>query len=46
MSKSFDYAAGICVRSPIAEACGTYISATGQTGVWGGRENRRGKLIR
>ncbi|WP_326603571.1 WhiB family transcriptional regulator [Rhodococcus sp. PD04] len=45
-SESFDYAARICARCPIANACGTYASATGQTGVWGGREYRRGKLIR
>ncbi|MGW0018727.1 WhiB family transcriptional regulator [Rhodococcus sp. NPDC003382] len=45
-SESFDYAAEICGRCPIAAACGSYAIATAQTGVWGGREYRRGKMIR
>lgn len=45
-SESFDYAATVCARCPIAEGCGNYAGETGQTGIWGGREYRRGKLIR
>lgn len=45
-SQAFDDAAEICARCPIATECGVYAVDTAQTGVWGGREYRRGKLIR
>ena len=45
-SDSFDYAAEICARCTIAVACGAYAAESGQSGVWGGREYRRGKPIR
>lgn len=45
-SESFDYATEVCARCPIADACGKYAVDTAQTGVWGGREYRRGKMIR
>lgn len=45
-SEAFDYAAAVCARCPIAAACGAYAVDTAQSGVWGGREYRRGKLIR
>ncbi|ELB88918.1 WhiB family transcriptional regulator [Rhodococcus opacus] len=45
-SESFDYAAKVCDRCPIAGACGAFAVGTAQSGVWGGRECRRGTLIR
>ncbi|MGC0364293.1 hypothetical protein ABH922_002277 [Rhodococcus sp. 27YEA15] len=45
-TEGFDYAWSICVSCPIAAACGEYAITTGQSGVWGGREYRRGKVIR
>lgn len=45
-SDTFDYAAGVCARCPIAGACGDFAATNAQTGVWGGREYRRGKPIR
>ncbi|MGF7120564.1 WhiB family transcriptional regulator [Rhodococcus sp. BE178] len=45
-SEDFDYAARVCARCPIAAACGAYAAATRQSGVWGGREYRRGRIAR
>ncbi|MGF7121533.1 WhiB family transcriptional regulator [Rhodococcus sp. TAF43] len=45
-SEPFDYAALVCARCPIAAACGEYAAGTRQSGVWGGHEYLRGKLIR
>lgn len=45
-SESFDYAAQICARCPIAAACGEFAAATRQSGVWGGREYRSGRVAR
>ncbi|MCL2535444.1 MAG: WhiB family transcriptional regulator [Nocardiaceae bacterium] len=45
-SESFAYAAEICARCPIATACGAYAVATRQSGVWGGREYRSGRIAR
>lgn len=45
-SEPFDYAARICARCPVAAACGDYAVATRQSGVWGGREYRRGTVAR
>nr|WP_280759437.1 WhiB family transcriptional regulator [Prescottella agglutinans] len=41
-SKSFDYAARVCARCPIV----AYAASARQSGVWGGREYRRGRIAR
>ncbi|TQC45439.1 hypothetical protein EEB14_31630 [Rhodococcus sp. WS4] len=45
-SGSFSDAARVCARCPIAVTCRAYAAATRQSGVWGGREYRRGTLVR
>jgi hypothetical protein len=45
-TEPFDYAAGVCARCPIQNSCGTYAATNGETGVWGGREFRRGHVVR
>ncbi|MGO4204904.1 WhiB family transcriptional regulator [Rhodococcus sp. TAF43] len=45
-SEPLDYAASVCACCPIAAACGDYAVATHQSGVWGGREYRRGTMVR
>ncbi|WP_431357160.1 WhiB family transcriptional regulator [Prescottella soli] len=45
-SEPFDCAARVCARCPITTACGDYAAAIGQSGVWGGREYRRGRSAR
>ncbi|MGO4201933.1 WhiB family transcriptional regulator [Rhodococcus sp. TAF43] len=45
-SEPFDYTARVCARCPIAAECGDYAAATAQSGVWGGREYRRGRIAR
>ena len=45
-SESFDYAAAVCARCPIIAGCRAHAVETAATGVWGGREYRRGKQIR
>ncbi|MCK0090300.1 WhiB family transcriptional regulator [Rhodococcus sp. HNM0563] len=45
-SEDFDYAARVCARCPILDACRTYAAEDKQSGVWGGHEYRRGKVIR
>ncbi|WFR72119.1 WhiB family transcriptional regulator [Prescottella defluvii] len=45
-SESYDYAAAVCARCPIVDGCAAYAAGTRQSGVWGGREYRRGAVIR
>jgi WhiB family redox-sensing transcriptional regulator len=45
-SQDFAYARGICAQCPIRRACGDFATTTGQSGVWGGHEYDRGRLIR
>jgi hypothetical protein len=45
-SKSFDDAARVCAHCPIVAACGAYAASARQSGVWGGREYRRGRIAR
>ncbi|EOM76618.1 WhiB family transcriptional regulator [Rhodococcus rhodnii] len=45
-SEPFEYAAGVCGRCPILAECGAFAAATLQSGVWGGREFRRGRVVR
>ncbi|MGW5515145.1 WhiB family transcriptional regulator [Nocardia africana] len=45
-SQDFDYAREICAGCPIRRQCAEFASTTGQSGVWGGHEFDRGKLIR
>ncbi len=45
-SQDFDYARAICADCPIRAQCAEFAAATGQSGVWGGHEFDRGKLIR
>ncbi|WP_425303528.1 WhiB family transcriptional regulator [Nocardia wallacei] len=45
-TQDFDYARAVCADCPIRAACGEFAAATGQTGVWGGREYDRGRAIR
>ncbi|WP_084385701.1 WhiB family transcriptional regulator [Rhodococcus sp. WMMA185] len=45
-SESLDYAARTCAHCLIKDACAEYASATGQSGVWGGVEYRRGRVVR
>lgn len=45
-SEAVDYAAEVCARCPITAACGAYAVDTAQTGVWGGHEYRRGRIVR
>ncbi|MFD7848081.1 WhiB family transcriptional regulator [Nocardia sp. NPDC004340] len=45
-SQDFDYARGICAGCPIRRDCGDFAARTGQSGVWGGHEYDRGKMIR
>lgn len=45
-SEDFDYAAAVCARCPIVAACHAYAVDTKQSGVWGGNEFRRGKVMR
>ncbi|MEV0293538.1 WhiB family transcriptional regulator [Nocardia sp. NPDC050710] len=45
-SQDFDYARKICAGCPIRVACAEFASNTGQSGVWGGHEFDRGRMIR
>ncbi|MDR7167257.1 WhiB family redox-sensing transcriptional regulator [Nocardia kruczakiae] len=45
-SQDFGYARGICAGCPIRRQCAEFAATTGQSGVWGGHEFDRGKLIR
>ncbi|WP_081706353.1 WhiB family transcriptional regulator [Nocardia sp. CNY236] len=45
-SQDFDHARTICAQCPIFDACGDFASRTGQSGVWGGREFDRGRVVR
>lgn len=45
-SQDFDYAREVCARCPIRDACGEFAGRTGQSGVWGGHEFDRGRVIR
>ncbi|MBF6167772.1 WhiB family transcriptional regulator [Streptomyces gardneri] len=45
-SQDFDYAREVCARCPIRDACGDFAARTGQSGVWGGHEFDRGRVIR
>ena len=45
-SEDFEYARGICADCPIRQACGEFAAETGQSGVWGGHEFDRGRMIR
>ncbi|WP_062997398.1 WhiB family transcriptional regulator [Nocardia mikamii] len=45
-SQDFDYARGICGGCPIRRQCAEFAATTGQSGVWGGHEFDRGKLLR
>ncbi|MFR9753509.1 WhiB family transcriptional regulator [Nocardia sp. 004] len=45
-SQDFDYARNVCARCPLREACAEFAMRTGQSGVWGGHEFDRGRMIR
>jgi WhiB family redox-sensing transcriptional regulator len=45
-SQDFAYARGICSGCPIRRECGEFAARTRQSGVWGGQEYDRGRLIR
>ncbi|GAA5049279.1 WhiB family transcriptional regulator [Nocardia callitridis] len=45
-SQDFAYAREICSGCPIRAQCGEFAARTGQSGVWGGREFDRGRMIR
>ncbi|MGW5309455.1 WhiB family transcriptional regulator [Nocardia thailandica] len=45
-SEDFAYAREICAGCPLRQACTDFAIRTGQSGVWGGREFDRGKVIR
>lgn len=45
-SQSFEYARDVCNECPIRTACGQYAEATGQSGVWGGRDYDCGRVVR
>ncbi|RDI67702.1 WhiB family transcriptional regulator [Nocardia pseudobrasiliensis] len=45
-SQDFTYARSICAECPIRRQCGEFAAATSQTGVWGGHEYDRGRLVR
>ncbi|MEU7765108.1 WhiB family transcriptional regulator [Nocardia sp. NPDC049190] len=45
-SQDFDYARAVCAACPIRDACGEFAAHTGQSGVWGGHEFDRGRVIR
>ncbi|MEV0335212.1 MULTISPECIES: WhiB family transcriptional regulator [Nocardia] len=45
-SQDFDYARRICAGCPLLAGCTEYAARTGQSGVWGGREYDRGRVIR
>ena len=45
-SEDFAYAREICAGCPLRQACTDFATRTGQSGVWGGREFDRGKVIR
>ncbi|NGP07177.1 WhiB family transcriptional regulator [Rhodococcus sp. 14C212] len=45
-SESFDYARRVCARCPLVAACATYAGETRQSGIWGGKEFRRGRVTR
>ncbi|MCP2293366.1 WhiB family transcriptional regulator [Nocardia amikacinitolerans] len=45
-SQDFDYARSICASCPIRAACAEFAADTGQSGVWGGHEFDRGRMIR
>lgn len=45
-SQDFTYAREVCARCPIQLACRDFAERTGQSGVWGGHEFDRGRMIR
>ncbi|MFE7797264.1 WhiB family transcriptional regulator [Nocardia sp. NPDC057440] len=45
-SQDFDYARAVCAGCPIRVACGEFAARTNQSGVWGGHEFDRGRMIR
>ncbi|UGT68478.1 WhiB family transcriptional regulator [Nocardia gipuzkoensis] len=45
-SQDFDYAREVCAGCPIRQECGDFAARTGQSGVWGGHEFDRGRVIR
>lgn len=45
-SQDFEYARQVCGRCPIRPDCRAFAERTGQSGVWGGHEFDRGKMIR
>ncbi|QIS11980.1 WhiB family transcriptional regulator [Nocardia arthritidis] len=45
-SQDFAYARKICADCPIRTGCFEFAARTGQSGVWGGHEFDRGKMIR
>ncbi|UGT61522.1 WhiB family transcriptional regulator [Nocardia asteroides] len=45
-SDDFGYARAICAGCPIRAGCAEFAADTGQSGVWGGREYDRGRLVR
>jgi WhiB family redox-sensing transcriptional regulator len=45
-SQDFAYARAVCSVCPIRRQCGEFAANTGQSGVWGGHEYDRGRLIR
>ncbi|MDV3207916.1 MAG: WhiB family transcriptional regulator, partial [Rhodococcus ruber] len=45
-SESFDYARRVCARCPLVAACAAYAGETRQSGIWGGKEFRRGRVTR
>lgn len=45
-SQDFAYARTVCGSCPIRRECGEFAESTGQSGVWGGREFDRGRMIR
>lgn len=45
-SQDFDYARKVCAGCPIRPDCADFAARTGQSGVWGGHEYDRGRVIR
>lgn len=45
-SQDFEYARSMCNCCPIQRQCSEFAAHTGQSGVWGGHEYDRGRIIR
>ncbi|MFH5208533.1 WhiB family transcriptional regulator [Antrihabitans spumae] len=43
-TQDYGYALSVCARCPILLQCGEFGRATGQSGVWGGRDLDRGRV--